>query len=114
MNSCAFRRLSVMFPSSLRRRVAGGRKILLIEPHGRMAQAWQLICLRNARAFPLLPAALASVPFGFVLSRVRVQCQSTAYTPSSNQLTFVCGDSKGISICLVSQSFESGPPGPAL
>jgi glucose-6-phosphate-specific signal transduction histidine kinase len=28
--------------------------------------------LRNARAFPLLPAALASVPFGFVLVRVRV------------------------------------------
>jgi hypothetical protein len=26
--------------------------------------------LRNARAFPLLPAALASVPFGFVLVRV--------------------------------------------
>jgi len=31
-----------------------------------------LLCLRNARAFPLLPAALASVPFGFVLVRVRV------------------------------------------
>ena len=28
--------------------------------------------MRNARAFPLLPAALASVPFGFVLVRVRV------------------------------------------
>jgi len=28
--------------------------------------------LRNARAFPLLPAALASVSFGFVLVRVRV------------------------------------------
>jgi len=28
-----------------------------------------LLCLRNARAFPLLPAALASVPFGFVLVR---------------------------------------------
>jgi hypothetical protein len=28
--------------------------------------------LRNARAFPLLPAALASVPFGFVLVRVRL------------------------------------------
>jgi hypothetical protein len=28
--------------------------------------------LCNARAFPLLPAALASVPFGFVLVRVRV------------------------------------------
>jgi len=27
--------------------------------------------LRNALAFPLLPAALASVPFGFVLVRVR-------------------------------------------
>ena len=37
---------------------------LLITPH--------LLCLRNARAFPLLPAALASVPFGFVLVRVRV------------------------------------------
>jgi hypothetical protein len=32
-----------------------------------------LPCLRNARAFPLQPAALASVPFGFVLVRVRVQ-----------------------------------------
>jgi len=31
-------------------------------------------CFRNARAFPLLPAALASVPFGFVLVRVRVPC----------------------------------------
>jgi hypothetical protein len=30
-----------------------------------------LLCLRNARAFPLLPAALASVPFGFVLVRVQ-------------------------------------------
>jgi hypothetical protein len=29
--------------------------------------------VRNARAFPLLPAALASVPFGFVLVRVRVR-----------------------------------------
>ena len=27
----------------------------------------------NARAFPLLPAALASVPFGFVLVRARVR-----------------------------------------
>jgi len=32
-----------------------------------------MLCLRNARAFPLLPAALASVPFGFVLVRVRVR-----------------------------------------
>jgi hypothetical protein len=32
-----------------------------------------LLSLRNARAFPLLPAALASVPFGFVLVRVRVR-----------------------------------------
>jgi len=31
-----------------------------------------LLCLHNARAFPLLPEALASVPFGFVLVRVRV------------------------------------------
>jgi len=35
-----------------------------------------LPCLRNARAFPLLPAALASVPFGFVLVRVRVPSHS--------------------------------------
>jgi len=34
-----------------------------------------LLCLRNARAFPLLPAALASVPFGFVLVRVRVRVE---------------------------------------
>jgi len=33
----------------------------------------RLLCLCNARAFPLLPAALASVSFGFVLNRVRVQ-----------------------------------------
>ena len=33
--------------------------------------------MRNARAFPLLPAALASVPFGFVLVRVRVLRPST-------------------------------------
>jgi len=32
-----------------------------------------LLCLRNARAFPLLPAALASVLFWFVLVRVRVE-----------------------------------------
>jgi len=32
-----------------------------------------LLCLRNARAFPLLSAALASVSFGFVLVRVRVR-----------------------------------------
>ena len=31
-----------------------------------------LLVLRNARAFPLLPAALASVSFGFELVRVRV------------------------------------------
>jgi len=35
-----------------------------------------LLCLRNARAFPLLPAALASVPFGFVLVRVRVPSEA--------------------------------------
>ena len=33
--------------------------------------------MRNARAFPLLPAALASVPFGFVLVRVRVPAHSS-------------------------------------
>ena len=32
-----------------------------------------LLCLCNARAFPLLPAALTSVSFGFVLVRVRVR-----------------------------------------
>jgi len=31
------------------------------------------LVLRNAHAFPLLPAALASVSFGFVLVRVRVR-----------------------------------------
>ena len=31
-----------------------------------------LLCLRNARAFPVQLAAMASVPFGFVLVRVRV------------------------------------------
>jgi len=38
-----------------------------------------LLCLRNARAFPLLPAALASVPFGFVLVRVRVHEKRNNY-----------------------------------
>jgi len=32
-----------------------------------------LLCSRKAREFPLLPAALASVPVGFVLVRVRVR-----------------------------------------
>jgi len=32
-----------------------------------------LALLRNARAFPLLPAVLASVSVGFVLVRVRVR-----------------------------------------
>ena len=36
-----------------------------------------LLCLRNARAFPLLPAALASVPFGFVLVRVLQSARGT-------------------------------------
>jgi len=40
-----------------------------------------LLCLRKARVFPLLPTALASVSFGFVLVRVRVlfitTCAST-------------------------------------
>jgi len=42
-----------------------------------------LLCLRNARAFPLLPAALASVPFGFVLVRVRVR-----FLPSTHYLLY--------------------------
>ena len=40
-----------------------------------------LLCLRNARAFPLLPAALASVPFGFVLVRVRVTFSLFSFHP---------------------------------
>jgi len=40
-----------------------------------------LLCLRNARAFPLLPAALASVPFGFVLVRVRVRFLPSTHYP---------------------------------
>ena len=46
------------------------------------APSWiipHLLCLRNARAFPLLPAALASVPFGFVLVRVRVRVSMRTY-----------------------------------
>jgi len=35
-----------------------------------------LLCLRNAHALSLLPAALASVSFGFVLVRFRVQIGS--------------------------------------
>jgi hypothetical protein len=42
--------------------------------------------LRNARAFPLLPAALASVPFGFVLVRVRVQQDRAARTGTNKGL----------------------------
>jgi len=40
--------------------------------------------LRNARAFPLLPAALASVPFGFVLVRVRVRFLPSTHYPLYN------------------------------
>jgi len=40
---------------------------------GRFVGAQTSNYLRNARAFPLLPAALASVSFGFVLIRVRVR-----------------------------------------
>ena len=40
-------------------------------PHG--SHTPLLLCLRNARAFPLLPAALAFVSFGFVLLRFRVR-----------------------------------------
>jgi len=35
--------------------------------------------LRNARVFPLLLAALASVSFGFVLARVRVRVEPVLY-----------------------------------
>jgi len=47
-----------------------------------------LLCLRNARAFPLLPAALASVPFGFVLVRVRVRyfCKNSELKKNGLQL----------------------------
>ena len=44
-----------------------------------------LLCLRNAREIPLLPAALASVPFGFVLVRVRVR--SSALLISGSRYT---------------------------
>jgi len=43
-----------------------------------------LLCLRNARAFPLLPAALASVPFGFVLVRVRVRGLMSNFQMNAN------------------------------
>ena len=45
---------------------------LFILKRSKHALVYSELCLRNARAFPLLPAALASVPFGFVLVRVRV------------------------------------------
>ena len=41
-----------------------------------------MLCLRNARAFPLLPAALASVSFGFVSVQVRVIFRE--YEPKSD------------------------------
>ena len=47
-----------------------------------------MLCLRNARAFPLLPAALASVSFGFVLVRVRVRvrCNSRGWLELEGQV----------------------------
>jgi hypothetical protein len=53
-----------------------------------------LLCLRNARAFPLLPAALASVPFGFVLVRVRVRSHNKYVTEIS--LGFVYSRSSSV------------------
>jgi hypothetical protein len=47
-----------------------------------------MLCLRNARAFPLLPAALASVPFGFVLVRVRVDSSSRETYSTSDFLQY--------------------------
>jgi hypothetical protein len=41
-------------------------------PFSLLSYSAHLLCLRNARAFPLSPAALASLSFGFVLVRVRV------------------------------------------
>ena len=46
--------------------------------------------MRNARAFPLLPAALASVPFGFVLVRVRVRHESDYSNESNSTLLTLC------------------------
>jgi len=64
-------------PRGIRRRLA-----LKIEGLARVSNFGQcpspslytlhLLCLRNARAFPLLPAALASVSLWFALVRVRV------------------------------------------
>ena len=54
-----------------------------------------LLCLRNARAFPLLPAALASVLFGFVLVRVRRHSRSTKLgwaTPSKGVVVVLFND----------------------
>jgi len=61
-----------------------------------------LLCLRNARAFPLLPAALASVPFGFVLVRVRVPMARNARAYTSARSIGFCV----IWVC-ISSSFES-------
>ena len=54
--------------------------------------------MRNARAFPLLPAALASVPFGFVLVRVRVRKAAQLFippTPSWKRASIGGGDEDG-------------------
>jgi len=46
--------------------------------------------LRNARAFPLLPAALASVPFGFVLVRVRVRSAVLRNRHNDAEIILLC------------------------
>jgi len=53
-----------------------------------------LLCLRNARAFPLLPAALASVSFGFVLVRVRVRYGQGQPT-TENSVPSTCPEKTG-------------------
>ena len=48
-------------------------------------------CLRNARAFPLLPAALASLSFGFVLVRVRKLKEATYESYMNPEPGFLSG-----------------------
>jgi len=62
-----------------------------------------LLCLRNARAFPLLPAALASVPFGFVLVRVRVLKENLRRGKPSSLVGFLGYWWCGVAVLLVTR-----------
>jgi len=68
-----------------------------------------LLCLRNVRAFPLLPAALASVSFRFVLVRVRVRYGPAAWCVCSLTFVAVYG-STGSKQCQAKRASRAPPP----